>query len=85
MHEGRLLRELKSIGALPSGATDLRKELDLAKLVGMGVWKWFVAGKSRSHVRVARSPTRVCIVWTAESIRVESTEPRESPVHPSVY
>lgn len=46
VHEGRLLRELKAIGAVKAEATDLRTELDLADLVGMGVWKWFVAGES---------------------------------------
>lgn len=49
MRRRKLLKELKSIGAVNSAATDLRTDFDLAALVGMGAWKWFVAGESR-HV-----------------------------------
>lgn len=39
--QARMMRELKSIGALDEEATDARNSLDLRRLVGLGMWKWF--------------------------------------------
>eukprot|EP00624_Nannochloropsis_granulata_P005031 evm.model.NODE_3566_length_12430_cov_33.962509.3 len=41
--ESRLLRELKQIGAVDEEATNVREDLDVKRLVGLGMWKWFPA------------------------------------------